>query len=350
MSYLNTDKKILHLIDSNNWVNRAFHATPPMNTRDGTGTNAIKAFSNMLWKLLESLRKTNRPIYMAACFDIRRSDVFRSQVFAEWKARDPGLVKALFPPDKGSSYKGDRNKGDEKSIEDLIEQVQICQELCKMAGIPTFSGTIIKQPVEADDIIGTLSTIKNCIALIYSRDKDFAQLLSKKVRILQQAQSNTDEVMLTYSKLKPIKGVQTQTSCEELFGVLPHQIIEYLMLVGDKVDSIPGVPGCGPGATKALLAEYDTIQGIKESYEAVEGRYKRAAYAIAGKPFPSKKKGEPPTDLLCPDFTVTKELATIVTDVEGLPTNIKDLKLKKPDIKKLRKLKEALEFNQLLWV
>jgi DNA polymerase-1 len=337
MKYLKTDKKILHLIDANNWVNRAFFATPPMNTRDGTGTNAIKAFSNMLWKLLNQIRQSGNKPYMAACFDIRRTDVFRSAVFNEWKARDPELVKALFPATANTAYKGNRDK-DEQSKLDMIEQVKICQFLCEIAGIPTFSGKTIGQPVEADDIIGTLSYIKKCIVLIYSRDKDFAQLVSKKVHILQQAQSNSDEIYITSKNVF------------DKFGVEAYQVIELLMLVGDKVDSIPGVPGCGPGAAGALLKEYDTIKGIQESYEAVIGRYRGPAYAISGQDIPPKTKKDEPKPTIRPDFDVTRKLATIVTDVPGLPTNIKDLALKPPDVEKLKKLKEVLEFNQLLWV
>lgn len=336
--YPNARRPVVHLIDGNNWVNRAFYASAEMSTSTGIPTNAVKAFSNMLWKLIRTYEEADIPLYMAVAFDIAKKQTFRADIFNAWVKRDRELVEALLPPKKDTTYKGGRDKNkDKEMMENLGEQMKICQEVVAAAGIPTFNGYKIDQMVEADDIIGTLSRLPNCLALIHSRDKDFAQLLRKACRIYVPAQANSPAELLTVD------------NCYQKYGIKPSQFVEYLMLNGDKVDNIPGVPGCGEKTAIKLLDRYDSISGIEKYYAKVEGRERGAAYAIAGKPVPAKKRGDPDKETIRPDFDVTRKLAKIKTNVKNLPRSYKELALAKPDMKRLKAMKKELEFSHLFW-
>ena len=349
MIFPKAKKPVVHLIDANNWINRAFYATPVMHTSDGIPTNAVKGFLDMLYSLYKKIIAAKQKPYIVICFDIKKSKTFRHDIFNQWKKDEPELVDTLFPDKTKQTYKGNR-KVNEHTVEDLIAQIAIVKEIIQLAGFTWFDGNKIKQPVEADDIIGTLAwTLKDCLVLIQSRDKDFKQLLTKKrVRFYMPEQANSEAEL--YTK-------------ENMFGkdgIYPHQQIEFLMLNGDKVDNIAGVPGCGPGTATKLLDEYGTIENIIEKAPRIQGREKKAAYTMAGIPFPvpyheyfegKKKTTKVDTVLPCPNFEVSRKLATIRTDVPGLPTKLKDIEMKTPKNKKLKRIKEDLEFTKnLLWI
>jgi DNA polymerase-1 len=343
MIFPTAKKPVVHLIDGNNWVNRAFYATPVLHTDDGIPTNAIKAFHNMLLSLHNKILKADQVPYIAVCFDIKRKDTFRADVFKKWQKRDPELVQALLPASSSKEYKGNRNKGKSThEIEDLYEQIRICREMVEWAGFPTFDGYSIDQPVEADDIIGTLAKLKGCLKLIQTRDKDFNQCIEPGVRVYHPPQANSEAKLLT------VKNLYAQT------GLRPDQFIEYLMLFGDTSDNIPGVPGCGEKTATALLNRWGTIENIQEKAERVQGRERKVALTIAGLPVEptakAKKEGAKPAVAPCPDFEVTRELATIRTDVKNLPKSYKELVMREPKLKKLKKLKKQLEFKELFWV
>lgn len=340
-------KRILHIIDANNWINRAYFATPVMHTMDGTPTNGVKGFTNMLWKLMRRIRdEQGGEPHMAVCFDIAKSKVFRAEILKQWQQDDPDLCNQLFAEGKSQDYKGNRKT--DHTVEDLVDQINICQNICHAAGIPTFSGhkNNLNQPVEADDIMGTIAHIVNCLTIIYSRDGDMTQLLkSPRTRIIQQAQSNADEIMLTIK------------NCQSIMGYHPKHKINIQMLAGDKKDNIPGVPGCGAPTAIKLLERWESISGIIEAAkrDKIQGREKRIAQVIAGIPIDptptDKKKGiTEPQIKPCPDFEITRELATIRTDVKGLPRKYSDYKVREPDIRKMKAIKKELEFTNLFWL
>lgn len=340
-------KRILHVIDANNWVNRAYFATPVMTTMDGIGTNGVKAFTNMLWKLMRKIRdEQGGEPHIAVCFDIAKSKVFRAEILRQWQKDDPELLDQLFPPNKSKDYKGNRKS--DHTMEDLVDQIRICQNIVDAVGLPWFSGAdnSLKQPMEADDIIGSICyQVPNCLKIVYSRDGDMTQLLTQQTRIIQQAQANADEIMLTVK------------NCKSKMGYPAEHKLEIQMLAGDKKDNIPGVPGCGADTAIKLLDRWGSIEGICKAAERgkITGREKRIAHAIAGIPVEptatDKKKGRTEPFLLPrPDFEITEQLARIRTDVKRLPKKYSQYKQKQPDIKRLKAIKRELEFTNLFWL
>ena len=187
--------KKLYLIDGSAYFYRAFHALPPLTTSKGFPTGAIHGVLNML----DSILKEHQPEYIAVVFDAK-GKTFRDRLFDEYKANRSAM------PDE------------------MIQQIQPLHECIRGIGIKV----IVEPDVEADDVIGTLATChkKDLDVVIVSNDKDLAQLVDDNVTLLNTA---NDQVL-------DAKGVQ------EKFGVMPNQIIDYLTLVGDSSDNIPGVP------------------------------------------------------------------------------------------------------------
>lgn len=350
MIFKKAKKPVVHLVDANNWINRAYHATPEMHTSDGTPTNALKGFFNMVNSLYKKITASGQEPYIVICFDIARRKTFRAQIFNEWKKRDPELVDVLFPDKQKQSYKGNR-KQDKNKSEDLGIQIELAKEIIDLAGFCWFDGNKINQPVEADDIIGTLAFTldpKKCLCLIQSRDKDFKQLLTRRrVRLFMPEQANSPSDLYTMDNMFAKDGLY------------PHQQIEFLMMDGDKVDNIAGVPGCGPATAIKLLDQWGSIKNIIEKAPRIKGREARAARTLAGLEVDvtesiwhegKEKKTKVKRVLPCPDLTVNRELATIRTDVPGLPTKLKQIRMREPNNKELRKMRDTLEFSNLLWV
>jgi DNA polymerase-1 len=271
------------LIDGSSYLYRAFHALPPLVTSKGKPTGAIKGVLNMVTSLI----KEYQPEHIAVVFDAK-GPTFRNELYSEYKANRPPM------PDE------------------LREQIEPLHELIKALGLPLLSIT----GVEADDVIGTLAkhaAEKGIETLISTGDKDMAQLVTDKVKLIN-TMSNTyfDEA-----------GVV------EKFGVRPNQIIDYLALVGDTSDNIPGVPKCGPKTAVKWLAEYESLKGVMESAEEVKG-----------------KVGENLRNSL--DFLpLSYELATIKLDVD-LPHNYESLLKGDSNQEKLKTLYEQLEFKTQL--
>ncbi|MEJ2669968.1 MAG: 5'-3' exonuclease H3TH domain-containing protein, partial [Gammaproteobacteria bacterium] len=194
------------LVDGSSYLFRAFHALPPLSTPDGQTTGAIKGVVSMLRKLIESYR----PVYMVVVFDAK-GKTFRHDLYAAYKAHRPPMP------------------------EELAAQIEPLHELVRAMGIP-----IVVQPgVEADDVIGTLAqrvTQDDEDVLISTGDKDMAQLVSDHVTLIN-TMSN---------QLLDEDGVK------EKFQVRADQIIDYLALMGDSSDNIPGVPKVGPKTAAAL--------------------------------------------------------------------------------------------------
>jgi len=233
-----TDHKPLILVDGSSYLYRAFHVDDksrnPMQTADGKRTGAVRIVGNMLRKLV----KDYDPEEMVVIFDAK-GKTFRHDMYPEYKATRPPM------PDE------------------LREQIERLHRLVEGFGYPM----IIEPGVEADDVIGTLSTAadeagKPCV--ISTGDKDMAQLVTENVTLLNTMKNR-------FSKAKGDTKMDADGVFEK-FGVRPDQIVDYLTLIGDKVDNIPGVDKVGPKTAAKWLAEYETLDAIVENAEDIKGK------------------------------------------------------------------------------
>lgn len=278
-----TNKKPLILVDGSSYLHRAFHALPELMTSHGIPTGATYGVINMLRKLINDYN----PEYVAVIFDAKGKN-FRHEIFPEYKATRPPM------PDE------------------LRVQIKQLHELIEAMGLPI----LVIEGVEADDVIGTLAKKAEQAgipSLISTGDKDLAQLVNQNITLI-----NT----MTNKVLDP-KGVK------EKFGVSPNQIIDYLTLIGDKSDNVPGVPSVGPKTAVKLLEQYGSLDNII-----------RHAHEIKG------KMGE---NLLAsiPKLPLIRALITIKEDVP-LKVSIKELIRSEPNNAKLIELFKHLEFKNWL--
>jgi DNA polymerase-1 len=208
----------LLLVDAFSQIYRAFHAIRSLTAPDGQPVNAIFGFTKMLRKLLV----THAPTHCAVVFDCgppqRRLDVLPS--YKEQRPPTPPNLKSQLP-----------------GIQDLLEALHIA--------------SLAIEGEEADDIIGTLA-VEGAKAgqevLIASQDKDFFQIISPRIRMLR-AENVAGSVI-------------DEAEVETRYGVRPEQMVDYLSLVGDSADNIPGAPGIGPKTAAELLRRYDTLEAL----------------------------------------------------------------------------------------
>lgn len=273
----------LILIDGSSYLYRAFHALPPLTNSKGEPTGAIFGVVSMLRKLLTEYN----PSYIAITFDVR-GKTFRHEAYAEYKAQRPPM------PD------------------DLQVQVQPLHEIITAMGLPI----IAIEGVEADDIIGTLTKQAQqdgLEVLIISGDKDLAQLVNERVTIIDTMNNSYLDV----------SGV------EKKFGIPPEKVADYLVLVGDASDNIPGVPKVGPKTAVRLLKEFGSLEGIIKNADKVEGAV-----------------GESLRNSL-PQLPLTKLLTQLKLDV-ALSLTYKELRRNPQDIQKLIELCKRFEFKKWL--
>ena len=221
----NPNKKIF-LIDGSSYLYRAFHAMPPLTTSTGLPTGAVKGVTNML----RNLRNENPNSHYLAIFDAKGKN-FRHSIYKDYKANRPPM-----PPE-------------------LREQLAPLKSICNAMGMP-----VVEIPdVEADDVIATLSVMgaqRGIPMIISSLDKDLMQLVEDPLVKMVNTMNN---------KVYDVAGVQ------EKFGVHPDQIIDYLALVGDTSDNIPGVPKVGPKTAVKWLNEFKDLEGITQNAENFPG-------------------------------------------------------------------------------
>ena len=221
-----TNAKELILVDGSSYLFRAFHALPPLVNSRGQATGAVKGVINMIRSLIKSHSDAN----IAIVFDAK-GKTFRNQIYSEYKAHRPPM------PDE------------------LRSQIGPVHDIIRAMGLPL----LIIPGVEADDVIGTLAhqaTELGQKTLISTGDKDLAQLVNEHITLMN---TMTSEVL-------DISGV------EKKFGIGPALIVDYLALMGDKADNIPGVPGVGPKTAVKWLLEYGSMEGIIENAESVGGK------------------------------------------------------------------------------
>ena len=257
---------------------------PPMRTSTGVSTEAVFILHNMIKKL----RQTHGPEYLAAVYE-SLGPSFRSEEFAEYKAN-----RAETPPE-------------------LIEQIPLVKKLLEAMRIPVLE----YERYEADDVIGTLAVEARKAgmeAVIVSSDKDMLQLVGGGVTMLNPAKDG---------------AVYDREGVKEFMGVWPEQIADFLALVGDSVDNIPGVPGIGKKGAAELLEKYGSVAGLLEHLD--ELKPKQRAGIEEGRA----------------TLAMSQRLATIVTDVP-LGVSLADLAAKEPDRAALESIYRELEFFTFL--
>ncbi len=278
-----SDAAPLVLVDGSSYLFRAFHALPPLTNKKGEPTGAMLGVINMLRRLLENYH----PTHMAVVFDAK-GKTFRNDMYAEYKATRPPM------PD------------------DLRAQIEPLHEIIRTMGLPLLSIS----GVEADDVIGTLSdqaAQQGRKVIISTSDKDLAQLVNEHVTLINTMSNTTLD----------IEGVV------EKFGVPPNRIIDYLALVGDTSDNIPGVVKCGPKTAVKWLGLYDSFEGVVAHADEVKGKIGENLRAAI------------------PTLPLSYELATIKLDVE-LEQTIDELVITEPDADTLKPLLQRYEFKSWL--
>lgn len=280
----------LILVDGSSYLFRAYHAPPHLTNSRGEATGAIYGVVNML----KSLLRQYQPEQMAVVFDAK-GPTFRNDMYSEYKAHRPPM------PD------------------DLRSQIEPLHRIIEAMGLPL----LCVSGVEADDVIGTLArqaSQQGRHTLISTGDKDMAQLVDQHVTLI-----NT----MTNTLLDP-QGVVDK------FGIPPELIIDYLALMGDKVDNIPGLPGVGEKTAAALLQGLGSIEQIYQQLDKVATLTFRGAKTMAAK-----------LDEYRSQLELSYQLATIKTDVE-LPYQLADLMIKTADNERLAELYKECEFRRWL--
>lgn len=262
----------VHLFDGHVYVFRAYHSLPPMQAPDGTPCNAAYGFANTLIGALADPAMTHG----ALCFDYAMES-FRNGI-------DPG-------------YKAQRGE----TPKDLEPQFDLCREVASALGFPVFE----REGFEADDLLGTLSDVlvrRGADVVVVTSDKDLCQLVREDGRVVvhdlaRERRSDADAV-------------------RERFGVDPVQIPDYLGLVGDSIDNLPGVRGVGPKSASAILRAFGTLDAIPEDPAAWEQVDVRGAKRLAGRIAAERERA-----------LLTRDLATVRRDVPGIDASPSDLHL-----------------------
>jgi DNA polymerase-1 len=279
--------KKLVLIDGNAIIHRAFHALPPLNSKDGFPTNAVYGFFMMLLKIVEDLN----PEYLVVCFD-KKAPTFRKQLYNGYQATRP------VPSD------------------DLIPQFDMVHKALDSAKITHFE----IDGYEADDLIGTLSKQakeKNLQTIIVSGDRDLLQLVNSQVLMLAPIIGMTKMTLFDQVKVR------------EKYGLEPWQIVDYKALVGDASDNYPGVTGIGPKTASTLLVKYQTLEGVYENLIELSPQIQEKLANDAEQ------------------AALAKKLATIVLDAP-VKFEEKDAEINKIDNLALKKVFEKLGFKSLI--
>jgi DNA polymerase-1 len=273
----------LYLIDGSSYVFRAFHALPPLTAPDGTPTGALYGVVNMIRRLL----REHSPQHLAVVFDAP-GKTFRHDSYSEYKANRPPMPDALRP------------------------QIQPLHDLVDALGLPR----LVIEGVEADDVIATLTKQarrKGLSVMISSGDKDLAQLVEEGVTLVN-TMSNTE---------LDVAGV------EQKFGVPPERITDYLALIGDSSDNVPGVPKVGPKTAAKWLEKYGSLDAIIEHADDFGG-----------------KIGDYLRESL-DQLPLSKQLVELKEDVD-LPLGIDELGPGEQDQDSLRQMYQRYGFNSWL--
>ncbi len=284
-----SEKKRLFLLDAYALIFRGYYAfikNPRINSK-GMNTSAIMGFMNSLLDVI----KREKPDHLAVCFD-RGGSHERTAMFTEYKANR------------------------DETPEAIVIAVPYIQKILEAMHIPV----VVKEGFEADDIIGTLAKQaekENYKTFMVTPDKDFAQLVSENIFMYRPARMGNG------IEIWGVPEVQEKFEIER-----PEQVIDYLGMMGDSVDNIPGLPGVGDKTAKKFLKQFGSMESLLDNLDQVEGKL--------------KEKIEANKDL----GVLSKKLATINIDVP-VQFNAKDYELSDPDIETASALFEELEFRRI---
>jgi DNA polymerase-1 len=277
--------KKLFILDAINFLFRSYYAIPPMTTPNGVCTNALYGFIRSLGKILADFS----PDYIVAVFDGPDNKKSRTALYEFYKSHRKGMPEDLFP------------------------QLGLALDFCSVYGIP-----VLEIPgVEADDVIGSIvrwASTHSIHSYICTSDKDLCQLVSPSVSLVH---AHKDNLLVDSQKV------------EELFGVKPSQIVDYLALIGDASDNIPGIEGIGPKTAVALLQEFSSLETILKHADSIPG-----------------KKGE----LLrkgADSALLSKQLALLNFEVE-IPQMLAFYEKKDPNLSSLKEFYQEYHFLSLL--
>lgn len=276
----------LYIIDAINYLFRSYYAIGPMTNPSGLATGALYGFIRSIQKLIKTLETE----HIVCVFDGPNNKKSRQKIYP--------------------AYKGHRKA----APEDLIPQFELAYKYCALAGIPTLS----VEGVEADDVMGTIalwSEKNGAKTYLCTSDKDMAQLVNKDIFLLYP---HKDNLLVDEEKV------------EALFGVKPNQILDYLAIMGDASDNIPGIPGFGPKTAASLLQEFGSLENIFANIDKIPGAKKqqtfRESQALA---------------------RISQQLATLDTTIK-IPHEVSFYLKKEPQISGLAKFYHEMKFNSLL--
>ena len=277
----------LILVDGSSYLYRAYHALPPLTNSKGKPTGAVKGVINMMRRLQKDYPDSTHVVVFDA-----KGKTFRDEIYTEYKANRPSM------PD------------------DLREQIAPIHQIIEAMGMPM----LIIDGVEADDVIGTLAlqaTAAKQPVVISTGDKDIAQLVNEHITLINTMNNSAMD----------------RAGVIEKFGIPPELIIDYLALLGDKSDNIPGVPGVGEKTALGLLQGLGSLDDIYANLDDVAGLAFRGAKTMSPKLLDNKELAY-----------LSYKLATIKTDVE-MPLHLSDLKNGEPDKAALLSLFKEMEFK-----
>ena len=279
----NQDTKPIVLVDGSSYLFRAYYAMPDLTSAEGAPTGAVRGVISMIRRLTADYPGS----LLVVVFDAP-GKTFRDALYSDYKANRESMP------------------------EDLREQIDPIHQIIKAMGLPL----IMESGVEADDVIGTLAKQAEAASrplVISTGDKDMAQLVSEHVTLVNTMTDTTMDIEAVVGK----------------FGVAPGQIIDYLALMGDAVDNIPGVPKVGPKTAAKWLNQYETLEAVMENAEEIGGKVGENLRASLNQ------------------LPLSKKLTTIKCDVE-LEDGLFELKAKDPDTAKLVQIFTKLGFKSWL--
>ncbi len=265
--------KELFVLDGTGYIFRSYHAIGQMTNDKGESTNALYGFVRSVLKLQSDFQ----PDHLVVVFDGPNNAAERRALYPEYKAH-----RVECPPDLGY-------------------QIGWAQDFCKMLGLPTLT----LEGVEADDTMGTLAIYgkkKGAKVYLCTSDKDLLQFVNDHVVVLQTYNNNL---------------IIDSTAVQEKYGITPDQVVDYLAMVGDASDNVPGVPGIGPKTAAQLLQEMGTLEGVLAGTDKLKGKRKQTL--------------EENRDLA----EISKKLVQVRTDLE-IPLDVASYQLGEPDKSALR--------------
>lgn len=278
--------KRLFVLDATGYLFRAYYAIRGMTNPSGASTNALYGFIRSVLKLIKDFE----PTHICAVFDAPDNKLSRTAIYEDYKAN-----RGAIP-------------------EDLPYQIEAAKKFCEMQGIPM----LMIPGVESDDTMGTLAKWaeeQKANVFLCTSDKDLMQMVDDQVHILQ---THKDNLIIDPAKV------------EEIYGIKPTQVVDYLAIVGDSSDNVPGLPGFGPKTAANLLQKMGTLEEVLKHPEEVPGKKKQETIRDHG-------------DLA----RLSRQLVQLDTDVE-IPKDDAFFSLQPPKVEKLREFYQAQSFRTLI--